>query len=151
MTDLTSIAGKLAKYVRLLASDKEGEVVAAARAIQRVLLGIGADFHDLAVRVERTNGGGLNEAEMRKIYDAGLKEGMRLARERSAGFQDVTLDGFPSARNMAEHCYRNIANLRSDWEIEFIQNMAAWTRTRPLSEKQQAHLEKIYLKLGGKI
>jgi hypothetical protein len=158
MTDLTSIAGKLAKYVRLLASDKDGEVVAAARAMQRTLLSIGADFHCLADRVERSNGGQLSQAEMRKIYDAGVKEGIKIGvstqqarRPTSAGFSDVTVDGFPSARDMAMHCYRNKANLKSEWEIEFVTNMASWTRTRPLSEKQQAHLEKIYIKLGGRI
>jgi hypothetical protein len=52
---------------------------------------------------------------------------------------------------MAMHCYRNLAELHSEWEIEFIENMAAWTRTRPLSAKQQAHLEKIYIKLRGRI
>jgi hypothetical protein len=52
---------------------------------------------------------------------------------------------------MAAFCYRNIGRLSNEWEIEFAQNMASWTRVRPLSEKQQAHLEKLYLKLGGKI
>ena len=154
MTDLTSIAGRLAKYIRLLASDKDGEVVASARAMQRTLLGIGADFHCLADRVEHSNGSKLSEAEMRKIYDAGLKEGIRIERTRrpTSTFQDVTVDGFPSARDMAMFCYRNKANLRSDWENEFVTNMASWTRTpKPLSEKQQAHLEKIYIKLGGRI
>jgi hypothetical protein len=154
MTDLTSIAGKLAKYVRLLASDKDGEVVAAARAMQRTLLGIGADFHCLADRVEHTNGGQLSQAEMMKIYNAGKQEGIRIERARrpTSTFQDVTIDGFPSARDMAAFCYRNKANLRSDWEDEFVTNMAAWTRTpKPLSAKQQMHLEKIYIKLGGRI
>jgi hypothetical protein len=153
VTDLSSIASKLAKYVRLLASDKDGEVVAVARAMQRTLLGIGADFHCLADRVEHSNGSQLSEAEMRKIYDAGLKEGMRIERTRrpASAFTDVTVNGFPSARDMAMFCYQNKANLRSDWEDEFITNMAAWTRTKPLSEKQQAHLEKIYIKLGGRI
>src|SRR6516225_4096110 len=107
MTDLTSIAGKLAKYVRLLASDKDGEVVAAARAMQRTLLGIGADFHCLADRVEHTNGGQLSQAEMMKIYNAGMTEGIRIERARKpmSGFRDVTADGFPSARDMAAYCY----------------------------------------------
>jgi hypothetical protein len=57
---------------------------------------------------------------------------------------------FPSAADMAMYCYQRIDRL-SDWEQEFITNMASWTRTRPLSLKQQAHLEKIYLKLGGRV
>jgi hypothetical protein len=38
---------KLAKLLPLLSSDKDGEVVAAARAIGRTLAASGADWHDL--------------------------------------------------------------------------------------------------------
>jgi hypothetical protein len=38
---------KLAKLIRLLGSPEEGEVVAAARAIQRTLAGESLDLHDL--------------------------------------------------------------------------------------------------------
>jgi hypothetical protein len=59
---------------------------------------------------------------------------------------------FPSAQDMAIFCYQNIGKLKSEWENEFVTNMASWTRTiRPLSPKQQQHLEKIYIKLGGRI
>src|SRR6516225_4159699 len=57
---------------------------------------------------------------------------------------------FPSARDMAAFCYQRIDDL-NDWETEFVTNMVSWVRTRPLSLKQQAHLEKIYLKLGGEV
>jgi hypothetical protein len=43
---------RLGQLLRLLASDKDGEVVAAARAIERTLHAIGADFHDLAHMIE---------------------------------------------------------------------------------------------------
>jgi hypothetical protein len=46
---------RLGKLIRLLASDKDGEVVAAARALGRSLQTVGADFHDLARMVERSN------------------------------------------------------------------------------------------------
>jgi len=93
---------------------------------------------------------------MQAILDKGIEIGIK--RER-AGQQSRSNGGaphhvtpqFPPARDMAMHCYQNIDELRSDWEREFITNMASWTRTRPLSVKQQAHLEKIYLKLGGKV
>jgi hypothetical protein len=152
MTDLSSIAEKLAKFVRLLASDKDGEVVAAARSIDRVLKSIGADFHDLAERVEHKTGA-LSQAEMEQIYNAGIKEGIR--QEKQARAVAIRSNGpldFPSAQDMAMHCYQKITSLKSEWEVEFVTNMAAWTRTpRPLSPKQQAHLEKIFIKLGGRI
>jgi len=51
---------------------------------------------------------------------------------------------------MAIYCYQRLDRL-NEWESEFATNMVSWTRTKPLSLKQQAHLEKIYLKLGGRI
>jgi hypothetical protein len=149
MTDLSLIAPKLANFLRLLASDKDGEVVAAARAMVRTLQGIGADIHDVADRVEHSGNGALSEAKMQEIFGAGIKEGIR--RSGQARHAVSAAPQFPSARDMAMFCYRNIDELDRDWEREFVTNMASWTRARPLSVKQQAHLEKIYIKLGGKI
>ena len=47
---------KLASSIRLLASDREGEVVAAARAAVRTLKAAGGDIHVLADLVEQTDG-----------------------------------------------------------------------------------------------
>jgi hypothetical protein len=57
VTDLTTSAGKLANFIRLLASDKDGEVVAAAHALIRTLKGIGGDVHDIANRIEHSSNG----------------------------------------------------------------------------------------------
>lgn len=152
MTNLTSIAGKLAKYIRLLASDKDGEVVAAARTMERALKSIGADFHCLAERVESPSGE-VSETEMEKIYSAGIAEGRRLEKQ-ARDLSHMNYNGkpqFPSGKDMAIFCYQKLDNITSEWEHEFITNMASWTRTRPLSAKQQAHLEKIYVKLGGRV
>ena len=151
MTDIAPIAETLANCIRMLASDKNGDVVAAWHGLIRVLQGIGADIHDLANCIERSGNGALSEAEMQELYDAGIKEGIRRTEQklRSRAYQSTVQ--LPPARDMAMFCYRNIDELRSDWEREFITNMAAWTRTRPLSLKQQTHLEKIYLKLGGRV
>jgi hypothetical protein len=149
VTDLTPIAPKLANAIRLLASDKDGEVVAAWRAIIRTLQGIGADIHDIADRIEHSGNGALSEAEMQEIFDAGIKEGIRRVEQKM--HQSIGAPQFPAPRDMAAHCYQRIDELRSEWEKEFITNMASWTRTRPLSPKQQGHLEKIYIKLHGRI
>jgi hypothetical protein len=50
---LASIAPRVGQLIRLLASDRDGEVVAAARALKRTLTSVGADFHTLADSVER--------------------------------------------------------------------------------------------------
>lgn len=47
---------KLGQLVRLLSSDKDGEVVGAARAIGRTLRAVGRDFHDLAALIENPTG-----------------------------------------------------------------------------------------------
>jgi hypothetical protein len=47
-TALTTVAPKLSKLIPMLSSTADGEVVNTARAIERTLKGIGADWHDLA-------------------------------------------------------------------------------------------------------
>jgi len=49
---LTTVAPQVAKLVRLLGSDNDGEVVACVAALRRVLHGAGLDLHDLARAVE---------------------------------------------------------------------------------------------------
>ena len=61
MSALAPIAPKLAKLIPLLSSDKDGEVVATARAIERTLRAEGFDWHDLANAVTR-------QPEARIIY-----------------------------------------------------------------------------------
>ena len=155
MTDLTPIAGKLAKLVRMFGTTNPGERAVAWKALIRTLDTFGADFNDLGDRIEHAGNGALSEIEMKEIYDAGIKEGARQVEQkmRNQPGHNAPAYGtprFPSASDMALYCYQHMDQL-NDWEEEFVTNMASWTRTRPLSVKQQAHLEKIYLKLGGKI
>jgi len=53
ITLASSTAGRLGQLVRLLASNRPGEVVAAAAGICRTLAHVGADIHVLADAVER--------------------------------------------------------------------------------------------------
>jgi hypothetical protein len=152
VTDLAPITPKLANLIRRLSSDQDGEVVATVRALIRTLQGIGADIHYVADRIEHSNNGAFSESDMQQVYDAGIKVGIEREQQRAIYNSPInsTLQ-MPSARDMALYCYQRIDELKRDWEHEFITNMASWTRVRPLSPKQQAHLEKIYLKLGGRI
>jgi hypothetical protein len=88
----------IAKLFRLLASLQEGEVLGSVHALDRRLkAAAGGDFHALADLVEQANGDKLNEAEMRKLYDAGLEaghaEGVRAAEAEMShdkdGFRNV--------------------------------------------------------------
>ena len=47
-SNLAPITGKLGKMIRMLASDCDGDVIAAARAIKRTLRSEGLDIHALA-------------------------------------------------------------------------------------------------------
>ena len=53
VTMASSAASRIGQFVRLLGSDRPGEVVAAAGAIKRALTSVGADIHFLADVVER--------------------------------------------------------------------------------------------------
>src|SRR5262249_44173863 len=103
MNALTPIAGKLAKLLRMLSSNREQEVLAAAQALCRTLQSAGADIHALAAIVE--HGGELNQTEMKKLYDAGVQEGMRLAENTRYGSEDFhNVDGLPSWHEIARWC-----------------------------------------------
>ena len=61
MSRRTPLEQKLGTFIRMLASERDGEVVAAARAIVRTLKAAGADIHVLAERVETANGSKLTD------------------------------------------------------------------------------------------
>jgi hypothetical protein len=123
MSALTPIANKLAKCIRMLSSDKTGDVIAAAQGLCRMLESVGADIHALAAIVE--HGGELNEAEMKKLYNAG----------HEAGYHK----GVRAAENKLQ-----------SRESEFVDHMASLTVWREPSEKQGKWLKSIFYKLGGK-
>jgi hypothetical protein len=49
---LLGIAPTLAKLIRMLSSDRDGEVVASVHALRRVLASVGLSLHDLADTIE---------------------------------------------------------------------------------------------------
>jgi hypothetical protein len=51
---LAVVAPRIGQLIRLLGSDQDGEVVAAARALGRTLASVNEDFHSLATIVERS-------------------------------------------------------------------------------------------------
>lgn len=149
VADLTPIAGKLASLVRMLSSDKEGEVLGAAAAIIRMLQSASADIHALADLVEKSNSQ-LNEREMRVLYQAGFEDGVRAAERKQHGNGDFrNVDGLPPWPEIAQWCQRHDDRLR-DNERQFVSDMAARTVWREPTEKQQKWLRSIFHRLGGK-
>jgi hypothetical protein len=144
MTDaLAPIATKLARCVRLLSSDKGGEIVAAAHAIKRTLKSAGADIHALAERIEKPNGSGLTEADMKKLYDAGFSAGVREAENRRYGSTEFhNVDGTPHWHEIALFCQQHNERLTVK-EEPFVNDMAARTVWREPTEKQAKWLKSI--------
>jgi hypothetical protein len=69
------------------ACERDGEVVAAARALVRTLESVGQDIHALAERMEKPNGSSLTDAEMRKLYDAGYEAGVQAVESKYHGWR----------------------------------------------------------------
>ena len=150
MTDaLAPISYKLRAIVKMLSSDRDGEVIGTARALNRLLKAHGSDIHALADRVGQTNGK-ISEAEMRVLYDAGFKAGMRAAEDKLHGDEDFhNIDGSPPWHAMATFCHRSDRlNAR---ERDFINSVAARTVYREPTEKQAKWLKAIFFRIraGG--
>jgi hypothetical protein len=140
---LAPIAGKLAKLIRLLASDKDGELVAAVHAIKRTLESCGLDMHALADGVEGTNGKKFTEQDALEIYQRGVEDGRKTA-EAPVSFSTV---GEPSWNDIARECEANAARL-SPREQEFVRDMCSWTVNGGMpTEKQAKWLRSIWARL----
>ena len=149
-----AVRSKLAKALRLLSSDRDGEVLSAAHTVARVLRAVGSDIHTLSDLIEHGNGGQLSEAEMKKLYDAGYADGradgVRAAEAKlhhdQDGFRDI--DGIPSWHEVAIWCQRRSERLR-ETEAGFLDDMAGRTVYSEPTPKQEKWLRSIYLRLGG--
>src|SRR5262245_43568524 len=140
---------KLANYIRLLGSNRAGEVVAAANALIAELKKHGEDLHDMA---ERRANPKLSEVEMRKIYDAGLEAGIRKAEAAQIGDGDFrSIDGTPPWEEIATWLqrYDDQHNRLGERERDFVNDMAALTLWRTPSERQARWLLGIFRKMGG--
>jgi hypothetical protein len=115
-----ALGPKLQALVRLLSSDRDGEMVATARALARTLQSHKLDFHWLADNIGR--GGALDRRE--------------------------PLDDEPTWHEIARECQRHPSCLRGDREKEFVSDMVRRTvRGGKLSEKQENWLRAIYARV----
>jgi hypothetical protein len=134
---------KIQKLIRLLSSPNEGEVVAAARALNRARQAEGADIHALAERIE---GRELSQEEMKRIYDKGVAAGKQSAAAATEpAFHDVTNE--QSWHAIACECMHS-SRLRDQRERDFVADMVRWTiRGGEPTEKQAKWLRSIYVRL----
>jgi hypothetical protein len=142
---LGPIAGRLASFMRLLSSDKEGEVVAAVRAITRTLRVAQLDIHTLAEVVEGQPANVqkfFTEADAKEIYFRGIEDGRRQA-EKVQGEPIFHSVGEPSWYEIACECAaRPMYGYR---EKEFVEDMKRrLVHGVEPPEKQAIWLRKIY-------
>jgi len=139
----------LATCLRLLGSDQDGEVVAAVRALKPMLRSIGEDLHDLAARVEKPT---LNEAEMRKIFDAGVETGKAEAAQHGDG-EFRAVDGTPPWEDITVWLqrYDDQHDRLTARERDFVNQMAERVLWHEPSERQARWLLEIFRRLGGRI
>jgi hypothetical protein len=119
---LDQIAPRLKKLLLMLSSDREGEVVNAARLIGSTLQDAGHDWHDLA--------GALTELAVQPQRDSHARE-----------HRDSDSVGW---REQRAFCLEHVCRLR-DREREFIDSLGRWRG--PLTEKQASWLSAIYQRI----
>ena len=140
---------RLADCIRVLSSEKDGEVVAAARALKRTLESAGTDIHGLANAIEKLGKRAeVSKEQMKQIWDTAVQH----TENRLHGGDDFrSTDGKPTWQSVALFCQRNRYRLEPKHH-EFINDMAARTvYEREPTEKQHKYLFALFLKLGGKI
>ncbi len=147
-------AKKLASCIRLLLSNNLGERSAALKGVERTLTGVAnnaADIHALADYIEHPSGSGLDQKEMKEIYDAGYSDGKRDSENQRFAARDFhNIDGTPDLHEIAKFCQQNSQRLNPN-EARFINDVTARTVWRRASERQEKWLLSIFYRLGGRI
>jgi hypothetical protein len=139
---LAPISNKLKPLIRLLSSDVDGEVVAAARALNKALKNAGLDIHALADGVGSSD---LSKADMQVIYDAGFDAGRRSS-EAAPTFHNV--NGGPDWHTIAKKCAAYPPHrFFGEHEKTFIAKMVRKTEVgiEP-TPKEASWLHKIYMR-----
>src|SRR5215813_5365498 len=140
---------KIAAVVRLLASDRDGEVIAAVNALKRTLASAGTDINGLAHGIENLDKSTVVPDEIKKkIWDAAVEH----TENRLHGADEFrSTDGKPTWQSVALFCQRNKQRLRPQTH-EFVDKMASQTVwDQEPTEKQHKYLFALFLQLGGKI
>jgi len=155
MADLNeSTAKRIAKLIRLISSEHEGEWSNAVRKLKLVLQNEGLTFNDLAAVIENCDGAieerKYSDADAEIIFARGVEKGQEEeSRKRQAPPEFYDLDGYPRWNEIALFCQKNTTRLRGDWERTFVNDMAGRTVWREPTEKQAKHLLAIFVRLGG--
>jgi hypothetical protein len=155
---MTSREQKIAYALRMLNSDKNGDVVAAVEGLKRLLQALGTDLDGLARGFEKIlNSAGpgskaITQAEMQKAISDAYAAGLQDAENRLHGATDFqNTDGKLPWEAIALFLQRNKNRLDARHH-DFIDDMASRTAFgREPTERQHKYLHSLFYKLGGKI
>jgi hypothetical protein len=138
-------------FLTLLSATLPGEAMAARDALVRLARSRDIDIHVLADRINAN--GKLSNAEMRKLYDAGYRAGIRATelKQFSGGEDFMNVDGTPAWDAIARFCQQQSPKLRNDKERQFVADMAARTVYREPTAAQEKWLRSIFYRMGGKL
>jgi hypothetical protein len=154
-TAAKSYEQKLADVIRRLASDHDGEVIATVSALKRLLASRNADLNDLAGAVERLATGGLEEAHMQRLFDAGYQKGLEDATRKQVeaeGAFGLRPDGSPDWERIALYCQREKGRFKEDRHRQFVDDMASrMTWSCEPTPKQATYLLSLFRQLGGRV
>jgi hypothetical protein len=147
--DKKTLEQRIAMVVRLLASDNDGEILAAAAALKRTLASAGTDINGLAHGIENLGKSTVVPDEIKKkIWDAAVQH----TENRLHGADDfINADGKPTWQSVALYCQRNKQRLAPKHH-DFIDKVASQTvYDREPTERMHKYLFSLFLQLGGKI
>src|SRR6516162_2556549 len=116
--DKKTLEQRIALIIRLLGSDKDGEILAAAAALKRTLASAGTDFNGLAHGIENL-GKGISNEERKKIWDAAVQH----TENRLHGADD-----FIDSTGKQSHC--SASAISSGSILGIISSSTIWPRAR---------------------
>jgi hypothetical protein len=150
-----SYESKIADLIRRFGTDFEGEVIAIWSALKRLLGSRNVTFTDLGDAVEKLATGGLEEAQMKRVYDAGYAKGVEDTERKHAEAQAALgfhADGSTDWEAIALYCQQRKAHIETKHH-QFVDDMASrmsWGRG-PSSEKQGKYLLSLFRGIGGRV
>jgi hypothetical protein len=144
---------KLADLVRRFGTEFEGEVIAVWRALKRLLGSRNVTFTELGDAIERLATGNIDEADIKRLFEAGYAKGVADTRREQAQAQAVfglRSDGTPDWEPIALHCQREKSRLENRHH-EFVDKMASrMTWGRDPTDREGKYLLSLFRQLGGR-
>jgi hypothetical protein len=144
---------RIADLIRRFGTEFENEAIATWRALKRLLSSRDVSFTDLGNGIEKLATGGLEVAEMQRLFDAGYAKGVADTRREQAKEQVVfglRSDGSTDWEAISLFCQREKSRIDAKHH-QFIDDMAgrmAWGREP--TDRQAKYLLSLFRGIGGR-